>query len=97
MLVNGKWSKGWTPVQKADGEGRFVRQVSSFRNWITLDGSEGPTGTGGFKREISSGRAIAELALATTPLCFTARAVPPAVSAPSRQLREAISARASSI
>ncbi|MCR8549871.1 glutathione S-transferase family protein [Salipiger sp. P9] len=51
MLVNGKWSKGWTPVQKADGEGRFVRQVSSFRNWITPDGSAGPTGTGGFKAE----------------------------------------------
>ena len=34
----------------------------------------GVTGATGFKREISSGRAIAELALATTPLCFTARA-----------------------
>ena len=41
----------WHPVQKADGEGRFVRQVSSFRNWITRDGRPGPTGEGGFEAE----------------------------------------------
>ncbi|PTQ74888.1 glutathione S-transferase family protein [Celeribacter persicus] len=51
MLVDGQWTKTWTPVQKADKKGRFVRQVSSFRNWITSDGSAGPTGTGGFKAE----------------------------------------------
>lgn len=31
--------------------GGFVRQTSSFRNWITPDGSPGPTGEGGFKAE----------------------------------------------
>lgn len=51
MLVNGKWTADWHPVQAKDGEGRFVRQQSSFRNWITVDGSAGPTGTGGFKAE----------------------------------------------
>ncbi|WP_323776215.1 glutathione S-transferase family protein [Leisingera sp.] len=51
MLVDGKWVKNWHPVQKSDEKGRFVRQVSSFRNWITPDGSAGPTGTGGFKAE----------------------------------------------
>lgn len=51
MLVEGKWTKDWTPVQKADAQGRFVRQVSSFRNWITPDGAPGPTGAGGFKAE----------------------------------------------
>lgn len=51
MLVDGKWTKDWDPVQKADAKGRFVRQVSSFRNWITPDGSAGPTGEGGFKAE----------------------------------------------
>ncbi|WP_373050125.1 glutathione S-transferase family protein [Thalassovita aquimarina] len=51
MLVNGKWVENWQPVQEADGKGRFVRQVSSFRNWITPDGSPGPTGEGGFKAE----------------------------------------------
>ena len=51
MLVEGKWSSDWHPVQAADGEGRFVRQASSFRNWITPDGSAGPTGKGGFAAE----------------------------------------------
>ncbi|KHQ54091.1 glutathione S-transferase family protein [Mameliella alba] len=51
MLVDGKWTSDWQPVQKADEKGRFVRQVSSFRNWITPDGSAGPTGEGGFKAE----------------------------------------------
>lgn len=51
MLVDGKWAKAWDPVQKADEKGRFVRQVSTFRNWITPDGSPGPTGEGGFKAE----------------------------------------------
>lgn len=51
MLVDGKWVANWQPVQKADEKGRFVRQTSSFRNWITPDGSPGPTGEGGFKAE----------------------------------------------
>ena len=51
MLVDGRWMENWQPVQKADGKGRFVRQVSSFRNWITPDGSAGPTGEGGFAAE----------------------------------------------
>ena len=51
MLVDGKWMEDWQPVQKADEKGRFVRQVSSFRNWITPDGAPGPTGEGGFKAE----------------------------------------------
>ena len=51
MLVNGKWTDNWHPVQKADEDGRFVRQTSSFRNWVTPDGAPGPTGTGGFKAE----------------------------------------------
>ena len=51
MLMNGKWKADWHPVQAKDGEGRLVRQQSSFRNWITADGAPGPTGTGGFKAE----------------------------------------------
>lgn len=51
MLVNGKWTANWQPVQAKDDQGRFVRQVSSFRNWVTADGSAGPTGVGGFKAE----------------------------------------------
>lgn len=51
MLVNGEWVEHWQPVQKADEQGRFVRQVSEFRNWITPDGRPGPTGEGGFEAE----------------------------------------------
>jgi putative glutathione S-transferase len=48
MLVNGKWTQDWQPVQATDAKGGFVRQVSSFRNWVTPDGSAGPTGEDGF-------------------------------------------------
>jgi putative glutathione S-transferase len=51
MLVNGKWAADWQPVQAKDAKGGFVRQTSSFRSWITPDGSPGPTGEGGFKAE----------------------------------------------
>ncbi len=51
MLVNGTWTTDWHPVQAKDDQGRFVRQVSSFRNWITANGRPGPTGTGGFRAE----------------------------------------------
>jgi putative glutathione S-transferase len=48
MLVDGKWSETWQPVQAKDEKGGFVRQASRFRNWITADGSPGPSGEGGF-------------------------------------------------
>lgn len=51
MLVNGTWQENWHPVQAKDEEGRFIRQLSSFRHWITPDGSPGITGKGGFKAE----------------------------------------------
>jgi glutathionyl-hydroquinone reductase len=41
MLVNGKWSAEWHPVQATDKQGGFVRQTSSFRHWISSDGSTG--------------------------------------------------------
>lgn len=54
MLVNGSWQENWQPVQAKDEQGRFIRQTSTFRHWITPDGAPGPTGRGGFKAE--SGR-----------------------------------------
>lgn len=54
MLVDGKWTADWHPVQATDKKGGFVRQTSGFRNWVTPDGSAGPTGEGGFAAE--SGR-----------------------------------------
>lgn len=51
MLVNGQWVENWQPVQGVDQEGGFVRQQSTFRNWVTLDGQAGQTGEGGFQAE----------------------------------------------
>lgn len=51
MLVNGVWKDNWQPVQAKDEAGRFIRQTSPFRNWITPDGAPGPAGAGGFKAE----------------------------------------------
>jgi glutathionyl-hydroquinone reductase len=51
MLVDGKWTEAWQPVQATDAKGGFVRQPSRFRNWVTPDGSAGPTGEAGFSAE----------------------------------------------
>lgn len=51
MLVDGKWTADWHPVQAKDERGGFVRQTSSFRSWVTSDGTAGPTGDGGFRAE----------------------------------------------
>ena len=48
-LVKGKWLDVW--YETKDSDGHFIRQDSSCRNWITKDGSPGPTGEGGFAPE----------------------------------------------
>jgi len=52
LLIDGNWSTAWYDTAKTDG--RFVRETASFRNWITPDGTAGPTGEAGFAAE--SGR-----------------------------------------
>lgn len=52
QLLDGKWTN--EPLIAIDSAGRFVRKDSLFRNWVTPDGSAGPTGKAGFKAE--SGR-----------------------------------------
>ena len=49
LLQEGKWVDHW--YQTKDTGGRFVRKSASFRNWITADGSAGPSGVGGFQAE----------------------------------------------
>ena len=49
LLVDGVWKDQWSSTSETGG--RFVRKDSQFRNWITVDGSPGPTGNGGFKAE----------------------------------------------
>ncbi|MCH8491755.1 MAG: glutathione S-transferase family protein [Idiomarina sp.] len=52
LLVDGQWQDKWYDTSKSGG--RFERSEAQFRNWVTADGSAGPTGSGGFKAE--SGR-----------------------------------------
>ena len=49
LLQDGKWVDQWHDTGASGG--RFVRKDSQFRNWITVDGSAGPSGEGGFKAE----------------------------------------------
>jgi putative glutathione S-transferase len=52
LLVEGVWKDQWYDTAKTGG--RFERQPSRYRNWVTADGGPGPSGSGGFKAE--SGR-----------------------------------------
>lgn len=53
-LVNGSWLTDEAIAEQqqyAKAGGRFVRTTTDFRNWITVDGTPGPTGEGGFPAE----------------------------------------------
>jgi glutathionyl-hydroquinone reductase len=49
VLVSGQWQDRWYDTDRTQGQ--FVRPTSQFRNWVTADGSAGPTGKSGFKAE----------------------------------------------
>ncbi|MBO1519539.1 glutathione S-transferase family protein [Oceanisphaera pacifica] len=49
LLVEGQWVDQWYDTDSNGG--KFARSESQFRNWITADGSAGPTGEAGFKAE----------------------------------------------
>lgn len=49
LLVDGVWHDQWYDTKASDG--RFERSASQFRNWVTADGSAGPSGVGGLKAE----------------------------------------------
>ena len=49
LLVDGVWQDRWYDTGRAGG--RYIRGDAQFRNWVTADGSPGPTGVGGFKAE----------------------------------------------
>lgn len=49
ISIDGVWHDHWYDTSETGG--RFVRKESSFRNWVTADGSPGPTGVGGFPAE----------------------------------------------
>jgi len=47
LLIDGQWTDQWYDTKSTGG--RFVRSEAQFRNWITPDGSPGPSGQGGFE------------------------------------------------
>ena len=49
LLVEGQWQDQWYDTKSSGG--RFKREDAGFRNWVTVDGSAGPTGSSGFKAE----------------------------------------------
>ena len=49
LLIDGRWVDQWYDTDSTGG--KFVRSRSQFRNWVTADGSAGPTGGDGFKAE----------------------------------------------
>jgi len=49
LLVNGQWQDRWYDTKSTGG--RFVRKDAVFHNWVTADGTAGPSGTAGFKAE----------------------------------------------
>lgn len=60
LLVDGEWRDAWYDTSKSGG--RFERQASQFRNWVTADGAAGPSGEAGFRAE--SGRYLLYVSLA---------------------------------
>jgi putative glutathione S-transferase len=49
LLQEGRWVNQWYNTK--DSGGKFVRTSPQFRNWITFDGSAGPSGKSGFRAE----------------------------------------------
>ena len=49
FLLDGQWHD--RPMDAAGEDGRFMRRDAQFRNWVTADGSPGPSGEGGFRAE----------------------------------------------
>jgi len=49
LLVDGEWRDQWYDTRSTGG--RFKRDTSRFRNWVTADGRAGPTGASGFEAE----------------------------------------------
>ena len=49
LLVRGEWVDQWYDTEAH--EGHFIRSAAQFRNWVTAEGSAGPSGRSGFKAE----------------------------------------------
>ncbi|MGT2666911.1 glutathione S-transferase family protein [Streptococcus rifensis] len=67
LLIDGNWHDQWYDTKSTGGN--FVRTTTQFRNWITPDGSAGPTGESGF--QVESGRYHLYISLACPWACRT--------------------------
>ena len=50
QLIDGKWADE-EATERLSADGSYKRANSKIRNWVTADGSPGPSGDGGFKAE----------------------------------------------
>lgn len=50
QLIDGKWADE-EATERLSVDGTYKRANSKIRNWVTADGSPGPSGEGGFKAE----------------------------------------------
>jgi len=50
LLQNGQWVDKWYETESTNGQ--FMRADAQFRNWITADGSAGPSGENGFEADV---------------------------------------------
>ena len=79
LLVDGVWQQDGRRTK----DGHFIRPAPRFRNWVTPDGSAGPSGEGGFK---AASRPLSPLRLARLPLGAPHRHLPQAQGAGERHL-----------
>ena len=78
QLIDGVWHDTWYDTKSTGG--RFKRTEAVWRNWVTADGSAGPTGKAGFAAErgrcdVDARRKILRLHLARE-LIADLRAIP---------------------
>lgn len=51
QMIDGTWQSQPLPLNDTKNDGRFIRKDTVFRNWVTADGTAGPSGSGGFRAE----------------------------------------------
>jgi len=51
LLIDGKWTEEEVNYGQRSKKGEYQRANSVVRDWVTADGSPGPSGNGGFKAE----------------------------------------------
>ena len=79
LLVDGVWQEDASRTK----DGHFIRPTTAFRNWVTPDGSAGPSGEGGFAAEA---RPLSPLCLARLPVGAPHPHLPQAQGAGGRDL-----------